>query len=56
MAYDFGVGFQRCIGSKRTKTEGLTRVNKKPVKYKNYKTDVSLSTAPWERTYNTCSN
>mgnify|MGYP003125368638 CR=1 FL=1 len=50
MAYDFGVGFQR------TKSEGLTRVNKKPVKYKNYKTDVSLSTAPWERTYNTCSN
>ena len=50
MAYDFGVGFQR------TKSEGLTRVNKNPVKYKNYRTDVSLSTAPWERTYNTCSN
>ena len=27
MAYDFGVGFQR------TKSEGLTRVNKNPVKY-----------------------
>ena len=50
MAYDFGVGFQR------TKSEGLTRVNKNPVKYKNYRTDVSLSTEPWERTYNTCSN
>ena len=50
MAYDFGVAFQRA------NKQGVTRVNKNPVKFKNYRTDVSLASPPWEGTYNACSN
>jgi len=41
MAYDYGVGFEKTHG------EGKTSTSASPVKYKNYRSDVTLPDKPW---------